>query len=53
LTAPDPPVWLDLKAVLDRTYDAVGYGKYIYLENSDPPLDENEMKWAREFVPGL
>jgi hypothetical protein len=53
LTAPDPPVWLDLKAVLDRTYDAVGYGKYIYQENPDPSLGENEIKWAREFFPGL
>jgi hypothetical protein len=53
LKAPDPPVWLDLKAVLDRTYDAGGYGKYIYQEIPEPPLSESEMEWARGFVPGL
>ena len=53
LTAPDGPVSLDLKAVLDRTYDAGGYGKYIYQEIPEPPLTENEMEWARQFVPGL
>jgi hypothetical protein len=53
LTTPDAPVWLDLKAVLDRTYDAGGYGKYIYQEIPEPPLDENETEWARGFVPGL
>jgi hypothetical protein len=52
LTAPDAPVLLDLKAVLDRTYDAGGYGKYIYQENPEPPLDENEMEWVRGFVQG-
>jgi hypothetical protein len=53
LTAPDPSVWLDLKAVLDRSYDAGGYGKYIYREIPEPPLSESETVWAREFVPGV
>ena len=53
LSAPDAPVWLDLKAVLDRTYDAGGYGKYIYQEIPEPPLSEQETEWARGFAPGL
>ena len=53
LTAPDGPVWLDLKAVLDRTYDAGGYAKYIYQEIPEPPLAENEAEWARALIPGI
>jgi len=53
LAAPDAPVPLNLKAVLDQTYDEVGYAKYIYQEKPEPPLTENEMAWARQFVPGL
>ncbi len=38
LAAPDAPVRLDLKAVLDRAYDAADYGKYIYQETPVPAL---------------
>jgi hypothetical protein len=38
LAAPDAPVRLDLKAVLDRAYDDADYGKYIYQETPSPPL---------------
>jgi len=34
----DPPVHLDLKAVIDQTYDLADYGKYIYQEIPEPPL---------------
>ena len=51
LTAPDAPVLLDLKAVLNRSYDAGGYGKYIYEETPEPPLTEDDAEWAREIVP--
>jgi hypothetical protein len=47
LMAPDSPVWLDLKGVLDRTYDGGGYGKYIYEGEPEPSLTEADMKWAR------
>jgi hypothetical protein len=51
LLAPDPDVSLDLQAVLDHTYDAADYGKYIYQEQPEPPLSAEEEAWAREFVP--
>jgi hypothetical protein len=50
LTAPDPPIMLDLKAVLDRAYDAGGYRKYIYEETPEPPLAESDVEWARGFA---
>jgi hypothetical protein len=51
LTAPDPDVRLDLQAVLDRAYDAADYGKYIYSETPEPPLSEEQLTWARQFIP--
>jgi hypothetical protein len=51
LTAPDPDVLLDLQAVLDRVYDAADYGKYIYSETPEPPLSEEQLAWARQFIP--
>jgi hypothetical protein len=51
LTAPDPDVLLDLQAVLDRTYDAADYGKYIYGESPEPPLTAEQLAWARPFIP--
>jgi hypothetical protein len=50
LTPPDPDVSLDLQAVLHRTYDAAEYGKYIYLEQPQPPLSAEDEQWAREFL---
>jgi hypothetical protein len=50
LLAPDPDAALDLHAVLDRTYDAAGYGKYIYGESPDPPLSAKDEAWARTFA---
>ena len=34
-----------LKAVLDRTYDAGGYRKYIYDETPEIPLTKAEAEW--------
>ncbi len=51
LPAPDPDVLLDLQAVLDRTYDAADYGKYIYGETPEPPLSPEDETWARPLVP--
>jgi Protein of unknown function (DUF4058) len=52
LLAPDPDVLLDLQAVLDRTYDAADYGKYIiYGEEPEPPLPAEDAGWAWQFVP--
>lgn len=47
---PDPPVHLDLKAVLDRTYDLADYGKYIYEESPEPSLSAEDEAWARAIV---
>jgi hypothetical protein len=52
LDLPDPPVWLDLRAVLDRAYDGADYGKYIYKETPEPPLPPEDEVWARQFIPG-
>lgn len=51
LSAPDPDIHLDLQAVLDRTYDAADYGKYIYDETPQPSLSDEELAWARQFIP--
>lgn len=47
LASPDLPVMLDLKKVLDQTYDDADYGKYIYLEAPEPPLSPEDDAWAR------
>lgn len=51
LAAPDPPVRLDVRAVLDRAYDAADYSKYVYQETPDPALSQEDEAWARQFVP--
>lgn len=50
LSLPDPPVELDLKAVLDRAYDAADYGKYIYHDTPEPPLAEDDAAWAKGVI---
>ncbi len=51
LQAPDADVPLDLEAVFNRTYDAAGYGKYIYSETPDPPLSQEDAVWAKSLIP--
>jgi hypothetical protein len=51
LAAPDPDVLLDLQALLHHTYDAAGYGKYIYFETPEPPLAAEDEAWARRLMP--
>lgn len=53
LAQTDPPVCLDLKAVLDRTYDLADYGKYIYEETPEPPLSAEDESWARGVIVGV
>jgi Protein of unknown function (DUF4058) len=38
---------LDLKAVLDQTYDAVGFGNHIYALAPEPALSLEDDAWAR------
>lgn len=52
LAEDDPPIHLDLKSVLDRTYDLADYGKYIYQETPEPPLSAVEEAWARGIATG-
>jgi hypothetical protein len=41
---------LELKAVLDRVYDAAGYGYYIYGHEPEPPLSPEDRAWARQLI---
>ena len=41
---------LDLKALLDRVYDAAGYEDYLYESFPEPPLDQTDAIWAQAFV---
>jgi len=52
LAETDPLVHLDLKAVLDQTYDLADYGKYIYQETPEPPLSAEDEAWARGIIVG-
>jgi hypothetical protein len=51
LEPPDSDVLLDLKAVVDRAYDAGDYGKYIYQEMPEPPLAAADAEWAGRYLP--
>lgn len=51
LTPPDADVVLDLQALLQRVYDAAGYGKYIYAEKPQPPLAAADDAWASALLP--
>jgi hypothetical protein len=44
--------WRDLQTALDRVYDAAGYGDYIYDGVPHPPLRDEDVPWAMQFVPG-
>ena len=46
--APQPTV--DLQAVLDRVYDAAGYGMSIYENRPEPRLRPDDAAWAREVL---
>ena len=51
LRHPDPDAAFDLKAVLDRVYDAAGYEDYIYTGFPQPPLSDQDSRWATQFIP--
>jgi hypothetical protein len=50
LRTPDRAAQLDLQAILNRVYDAAGYGDYIYRREPEPPLSAEDERWAREIV---
>lgn len=41
---------LDLKALLDRVYDAAGHEDYLYESFPEPPLDQTDAIWAQAFI---
>ena len=53
LDGDDPPARLDLKSVLDQTYDAAHYADYIYQETPDPRLSAADGAWARGLIPAV
>ncbi len=48
----DPPVPFNLKAVLDRAYDAGRYRDWVSYRNAvpAPPLQPNQLAWAEETL---
>jgi hypothetical protein len=52
LRTPHADAQLDLQGLLHRIYDAAGYEDYIYLGQTQPQLNAEDMAWARQFVPG-
>jgi hypothetical protein len=50
LRAPDPDVTLPLQDLLHKIYDSAGFQKYVYEGNPDPPLAQDEVKWAQQFI---
>ena len=42
---------IELKLVLDRVYDEMGYAHRIYQGEPDPRLSAEEAEWAKDFVP--
>ena len=52
LAGADADVLVDLQAILNRTYDEAGYGKYVYDEKPQPPLNAEDDTWARTIVAG-
>jgi len=42
---------LDLKALLDRVYDAAGYEDYLYETLPEPPLAPVDAEWSQSFIP--
>jgi len=47
----EPEPLLELKPVLDRTYDEGGYARRIYRTPPEPLLSPAEADWAKAFVP--
>lgn len=50
LTPECPDARLDLKAAIDRVYDAARYAHYIYLGQPEPQLSSEETQWAQAMA---
>lgn len=42
---------VDLKRLLDSIHDRAGYADYIYLTPPQPPLRDDQQRWADQFIP--
>ncbi len=51
LHAPHADATLDLQELLHRVYDEAGYEYDIYDGPPQPPLNEDDATWSRQFVP--
>jgi hypothetical protein len=49
----EPPVPLDLQAILHRMYDNYGFAKFMYQTEPDPPLKPEDAAWARGVLAGV
>ncbi len=50
LRSSDPNAKVDLKALLDRIYDAAGYEEYLYTAQPDPALPDADAAWAGQVL---
>lgn len=46
----EPEPTLDLKAVLDRVYDAAAYHLFLYSSDPEPPLSGPDAVWAAQIL---
>ena len=51
LLAPDPSPRVDLQDALNHVYDASGYEDFIHQGAPDPPLSNEDAKWAKRLAP--
>jgi hypothetical protein len=42
---------LDLRNIIDRTYDESGYRYFLYQRDPDPPLIGDDFAWAKSLLP--
>lgn len=51
LRPPHTDARLDIQVLLHRVYDAAGYQFYIYEGTPSPGLAQDDVSWARQFLP--
>ena len=50
VSEPDPDLSLDIKAVLEETYDKANFAAYLYKYLPEPPLPPADAAWAEELL---
>ena len=46
----EPPVPLDLQALVDQTYERGRYDDLSYTDDLDPPLSSEESDWIKQIL---